>query len=83
MGSRGGSKHEYKRLNRILGIGMIYLLMNLMSCHEFLNNIDSIVILKFPKRMLEYYFSKVFAILEWNDNNLSKLPNGVKQRTYA
>ena len=25
--------------------------------------------------MLEYYFSKVFAILECNANNLEKLPN--------
>ena len=33
--------------------------------------------------MLEYYFSKGFTILEWNDNNLSKLLNDVKQRTHA
>ena len=57
--------------------------MNLMSCHGFLKNIHSVVILKFPKRMLEYYFSKVFAILECNVNNLSKLSNEVKQIIHA
>ena len=58
-----------------LGIGIPYLLMNLMSCHGFLRDIDYVVILKFPKRMLEYYFSKGFTILECNVNNLEKLPN--------
>ena len=33
--------------------------------------------------MLEYCFSKVFTILECNDNNLAKIPNDVKQRTQA
>ena len=53
--------------------------MNLMSCHGFLKNINSVVILKFPKRMLEYYFSKGFAILEYNDNNLAILTNEGKK----
>ena len=33
--------------------------------------------------MLEYYFSKLFAILEFNDNNLEKLPNDLNQRIQA
>ena len=33
--------------------------------------------------MLEYYFSKVFGILECNFNNLAKLTNEVKQRIHA
>ena len=33
--------------------------------------------------MLEYYFSKVYAILECNVNNLSKLSNEVKQIIHA
>ena len=49
----------------------------------FLKNINSVVILKCPKRMLEYYFSKVFTILECNVNNLAKLPNELKQRIHA
>ena len=83
MDSKGGSKYGDKRFNIILGIGIPDLLMNLMSSRGFLKNIDSVVILKFPKRMLEYYFPKLFIILECNDNNLEKLPNDVKQRIDA
>ena len=53
VGSGGGSKHGDKSFYRIFCIGIPYLLMNLMSCHVFLRNINSVVILKFPKRMLE------------------------------
>ena len=60
--SEGGSKHGDKSFYRILGIGIPDLLMNLMSCHRFLSNIHNVVILKGPKRILEYYFSKVFTI---------------------
>ena len=83
MGYRGVSKHVDKTFDIILGIGIPDLLMNLMSCHGFLKNINSVVILKFPKRMLEYYFSKGFTILECNVNNLEKLPNEVKQIIHA
>ena len=72
-----------KKINRILGIGIPDLLMNLLLCHGFLKNMNSVVILKCPKRMLEYYFSKVFSILEYNTNNLAKLPNEVKQIIHA
>ena len=57
--------------------------MNLMSCHGFLKDINYVVILKCPKRMLEYYFLKGFNILECNYNNLAKLPNDIKQRTHV
>ena len=77
------SKYVENVLNRILGIRIPYLLINLLLCHGFLKNIKSIVILKFPKRMVEYYFSKGFDILECNFNNLAKLPNETKQRIYA
>ena len=53
VGSGGGSKHGYKRFDITLGIGITDLLMNLMSCHVLLNNINSDVILKCPKRILE------------------------------
>ena len=53
VGSGGGSKHRDKRFDRILGIGIPYLLMNLMYCHGFLKNINYVVILECPKRILE------------------------------
>ena len=83
MGSGGGSKHGDKCFDIILGIGIPYLFINLMFCHGFLRSINSVVILKFPKKMLEYYFSKGFAILEYNYNNLEKIPNDIKQRIHA
>ena len=57
--------------------------MNLMACRGFLKSIYSAVILKCPKIIWEYHFSKGFPILECNVNNLEKLPNDVKQITYA
>ena len=69
VSSGGGSKNGDKDFDKILGIGIPYLLMNSMSCHGFLKNIKYVVILKCPKRMLEYYFSKGFTILECNVNS--------------
>ena len=83
VGYGGGSKHVDNCFDRILGIGIPDLLMNYMSCHSFLKNINTVVILKSSKRMLEYYFSKWFTILECNYNNLVKLTNDVKKRTNA
>ena len=51
----GGFKHGNKIYDKILGIGIPDFLMNLMSCHGFLKTINPIIILKCPKRMLEYY----------------------------
>ena len=52
VGSGGISQHGDKRFGRILGIGIPDLLMNLMSCRGYLKNINYVVILKSPKRML-------------------------------
>ena len=51
--------------------------MNLKSCRGSLKKINYVVILKFPKSMLEYYLSKGFNILECNVNNLEKPLNEV------
>ena len=73
-----GSRHAERSFNIILGIGIPFLLMKLLSCHGFLIKINSVDILKCPKKMLEYYFTKVFSILEWNVNNLEIFLNEVK-----
>ena len=54
-----------------------------MSCYGLLKNIIPIVILKFPKRMLEYYLSKGFTIFDCSTYNLAKLPNEIKDRIHA
>ena len=46
-------KHFKKSYDNVLGIGITDLLMNLMSCHGFLKNKDSVVIIKYPNRMFE------------------------------
>ena len=76
-------KYLVKYFNKFLGIGIPYFLMNLFLCHGFRKNIKYIFILKYPIRMLEYYFSKRFGILERNPNNLKKIPNLAKQKIHA
>ena len=72
-------KYVEKYFNRIFDIGIPYLLISFLLYRGFLKNVKSIVILKCLKRMLEYYFSKGFGILECNLNNFAKIPNKVKQ----
>ena len=67
-----------KGYEKILGIGIPYLLLNLMSSHGFSKNNIFIVIFKYPKRMLEYYFSKGCTIFNCNITNLEELPNEVR-----
>ena len=62
-------KHGNKIYDRTLGIGIPDLLMNLMSFHGFLRKKNSVVVLKCPKRMLEYYFSKGFIDFDSNKIN--------------
>ena len=78
-----GYKHEEESYDKILGIVIPDMLMNLMSCHGFLKNKDSVVILKCPKRMFEYYFSKGFTYFDCTIINLEKLPSEVKDIIYA
>ena len=52
--------------------------MNFLSCQSFLKNNESVVILKFPNRMFEYYFNRGFVIFNCDENNLKRLPYEVK-----
>ena len=47
----GSSKHDGMDYNNLFGIGIPYILLNMLSCHGFLKNNDSVVILKCPNRM--------------------------------
>ena len=58
LGSGGRFKYVNKSYDKTLGIGIPNLFMNLMYCHNFLKNKDSVVILKCPKRIFEYHSSK-------------------------
>ena len=52
----------------------------MLSCHGFLKNSDSVVILKCPNRISGYYFSKVFVEIECDEDHFKKLPLMVKER---
>ena len=66
-----------------MGIGIPDLLLNLLSCHGFLKNNESVVILKYPHRMSEYYFNKGFIIFDCDEVNFKRLPSRVKYRVVA
>ena len=66
-----------------MGFGIPDLLLNLLSCQGFLKNNESVVILKFPNRMFEYYFNKESIIFNCDENNLKRLPYEVKDRVGA
>ena len=53
LGCTLSSKHDGMDYNNLFGIGIPDILLNMLSCHGFLNNNDSIVILKCPNRMSE------------------------------
>ena len=64
LGSTGKYKQYDTNYDNVLGIGITDLLLKLLSCHGFSKNNESVVILKCPIRMSEYYFNKGFVIFE-------------------
>ena len=69
--------------DNLFGIGIPDILLNILSCHGFLNNNESIVIIKCPNRISEYYFNKEFIELTCDEDHLKKLPKLVQQRVGA
>ena len=69
LGCTGKNKHNDMDYENVLGIGVPDLLLNWLSCHGFLKNIESVVILKCLNRMSEYYFNKVFVIFECDEEH--------------
>ena len=73
------TKHDGMDYDNLFGIGIPDILLNMLSYHGFLNNNESIVILKFPNRMSEYYFNKGFIELACDEDHLNKLHLLVKK----
>ena len=69
--------------DNLFGIGIPDILLKMLSCHRFLNNNESIVILKCSNRMSEYYFNKGFIQLTCDEDNLKILPVRFKDRVGA
>ena len=83
IGVAGGYKHLGGKYDNILGFVIPYMLLHLLSCQGFLKNNESVVILKCPNRIFEYYFNKGFIIFNCDENNLKRLPSEIKDRVCA
>ena len=77
------TRHEDKDYNNLFRIGITDIIMNILSCQGFINKNDSIVILKCPNRMSQYYFIKGFTQLKCDEDNLKRIPELVKERVGA
>ena len=60
--------------DNLFGIGIPDIFMNMLSCQGFINNNESIVILKCPNKMSQYYFNKVLIQLPCHKDHLKKSP---------
>ena len=69
LGCTGKKKHNDTDYDVISRIGIPDVLLNLLSCHGFLKNIEYVVILKCPNRVSEYYFNKGFVIFECDEDH--------------
>ena len=69
LGVSGRYKHFDTDYDNVLGIGIPDLLFNFVSCHGFSKNSESVVILKCPHRMSEYYFNNGFVIFYCEEVN--------------
>ena len=65
LGNSLKTKHEDMDHDNLFGIGISEIFMNMLSCQGFIKNNDSIVILRRPNRMSQYYFNKGFIQLKW------------------
>ena len=74
---------EQISFNILLIIGIPELLLNLVSCHGFVDNPNSTDILNYRSRLVNRYSAKVFFVIENNSNQLSSLLNDVKLRIHA
>ena len=71
-------KFEQTSFNILLCIGIPELLLNLVSCHGFMNKSNSTVILNLRYRLVNNYLEKVFYVIENNSKKLSMIPNDLK-----
>ena len=71
---------EQTSFNILLGISIPEVLLNLVSCHGFVEKPNITVILNVLSRLVNDYLAKGFFIIENNFNQLSILLNDVKLR---
>ena len=77
------TRHKNKEYDNLFGIGIPDIFMNMLSCQGFFNSNESIVILKCPNRMSQYYSNKGFIQLTCDEYHLKILPVKVKDTVGA
>ena len=77
------TRHKNKDYDNLFGIGIPDIFMNMLSCQGFLNNNESIVILKCPNRMSQYYFNKGFIQSTCDEGHSKTILVKVKDRVGA
>ena len=73
---------EEASYNELLGIGILEVLINHISCHGFTKNVNSTVILVCQSHLVNFHLSKGLVILEHNSKQLISDPNDTKLRTH-
>ena len=69
--------------DNLFGIGIPDIFMNMLSCQGFINNNESIVILKCPNSMSQYHFNKVFIQLPYDKDYLKKNPQKCQRKSWC
>ena len=77
-----GQGYENITYNAVSGIGIPEILMNIISCHVFVTNRKSTVILSCCRKLIDYYLQKCF-FLKNNSNDFKNVPLRAKQRINA
>ena len=83
LGKSLKTRHEDQDYDNLFAIGIPEIFMNIVSCQGFINKNDSIVILKCPNIMSQYYFNKGFTQLKCDEDHLKQIPELVKERVGA
>ena len=69
--------------NILLGIEILELLLNLVSCHRFTKKPNTILILNCQSRLVNKYLAKLLFIIKMESKQLKSLPNDVKLIIYV
>ena len=77
------TKHEGVDYDNLFGIGIPDIFMNMLSCQWFINNNESIVILKCSNSMSQYYFNKGFIQLQRDKYHLEKKNQKYQRKSWC
>ena len=74
-----GQGFENRTRSAVSRIEIPELLINIIPCHGFVNNMKSAVIFPCRRNLVDYYLQKCFVVRENNSNAFKNVPLRVKQ----